>query len=136
MEKITYKDLPKDIRKGDLKYPSYKKTSKVYDSFELWYVRDFEWCIPTLFIRNASRRSPQNFGHRTYAVRLNQSGVVRIGLGPHVLARVTVYVRDWNVARLQKYLDMQKSGESDANVVRDRISSRRAQGSLRRPFYF
>ena len=142
--------LPAGIQKTDLTYPSYKSKDglvRTYDygkgkpveavasSFELWHTTGFGWCIPTLHIANPSRRARQ-YGAtpqdaRTYAVTLDGK-TVRIGMGPHVQERVTVYVRRSRLGELQKFLDLLVSGQASAQTVRDRISSRRAQGVLNR----
>jgi len=104
--------------------------------FELWHVGDWGWCIPTLLIRNAPRRrvswSNQSAPPRTYAIRVDKGEIVRVGLGPHVTERVTIYVRKNRQAALQKYLDMREKGAEGAGIVRDRISSRRARFALMR----
>ena len=133
--------LPAGIIKSDLTYPSYKSKDGLVDdyrnsSFELWCVssarNDMEWFIPTLLIANASRRSP-NTTARTYATRVSdgKSGW-RIGRGPHVKATFTVYVRKSRARALKPFLDMRTAGQEVAGQIRDRISSRRAQGALMR----
>jgi hypothetical protein len=141
--------LPEGILAHDLKYPDFKNKKDGqyfpdYDDknfpyedrqFELWNVANFGWCIPTLHIRNAGRRalaSGSVAAPRTYAIEINTGKVCRIGLGPHVTARVTVYVRKNRRDVLQKFLDLRKTGSESANQIRDRISSRRAQGALYR----
>jgi hypothetical protein len=101
--------------------------------FELWYVRAFGWCVPTLLIRQPGRRSSQTSA-RTYATTLDGKPV-RIGLGPHVEVTCTVHVREGSRKRLQSYLDLQRNGAVTANEIRDRISTRRAQSALRRRFF-
>ena len=102
--------------------------------FSLWYVDALGgWCVPTLLIRNASRRSSSKTD-RTYATTLDGKPV-RIGMGPHVSAIARVYVRASRKAALQRYLDLQSEGSKTAHEIRDRISSRRAQSALRRRFF-
>jgi hypothetical protein len=140
----TKNALPDGIVLHDLKYPSYKLNVKndpnYFDykapyedhSFELWFVPSLGWCIPTLGIRNPGRRSRPGAAPRTYAVKVSDGGVVRIGLGPHVAERVTVYVRKNRAEALAKFIALKNKGAVDANNIRDRISTRRAQGALYR----
>lgn len=134
--------LPKDITAKDLVYPDYKDGDKLTTiqegpeswnkrsaSFELWYTEQMGWCIPTLLISNARRGSSNPA--RTYATTLDGKPV-RIGRGPHVKRIVTVYVRESRLKALQHYLDKQKAGAEVSNQIRDRISSRRAQGQIMR----
>lgn len=128
--------LPAGIIKSDLHYPKYTSEDalvKDYDrqSFEIWYTERMGWCVPTLLISRAGRRSAPGASDRTYATTLDGS-VVRIGLGPHVLAKHTVYVRASRESALEKFLALRDKGASDANQIRDRISTRRAQGALYR----
>lgn len=136
--------LPKGIVASDLKYPSYKSKDGLVpwsargNSFELWVVglsgEALEWFIPTLHIANASRRAgPGATTERTYATRVKDGkGGYRIGRGPHVKGTLTVYVRKSRVAALAPFLDMRTKGQEVAGQIRDRISSRRAQGALMR----
>jgi len=123
-------DLPAGITADDLKSASWAQCQDVpYDqrSFELWYTTGFGWCIPTLFIGKGQRGSPD----RTYAITLDNKPV-RIGRGPHVLKTVIVYVRSKRLPALQKFLDLRQEGAAKAGTIRDRISSRRAQGQVER----
>jgi hypothetical protein len=95
----------------------------------------FGWVVPTLVIRQPGRRSSLSAqAPRTYATTLDGKPC-RVGLGPHVEARVTVYVREGRKAALQRYVDLQRSGAVQAHEIRDRISTRRAQSALRRRFF-
>lgn len=130
--------LPKGILATDLTRPGYESKDKLVDDwdnnhFELWCVSmragTTEWFIPTLLIANASRRSGGTSA-RSYATRVSDGkGGWRIGRGPHVKALLTVYVRKSAAARLKPFLDMRLAGQETANQIRDRISSRRAQGA-------
>lgn len=133
------KELPAGIKQSDLQMKSWKDMA--YDSdgngnntnhFELWLVKDIKegltWFIPTLLISKNNRNS---YGSRTYAVDLS-GRLCRIGKGPHVVQTLTVYLKKNNIIRLQKYLDLKKNGSEKSNQVRDRISSRRAEGQLHR----
>jgi hypothetical protein len=125
--------LPKGIEKSDLHVPAdYKSYDKVpYEqrSFELWHVTRFGWCIPTLLIGRARRA---NSTDRTYAVTVEGGQVVRVGRGPHVTATHVVHVTNARHAALKSFLTLREKGQGDAGQIRDRISSRRAQGQLMR----
>jgi hypothetical protein len=134
--------LPAGIIAKDLKAPTYNMKTGTYTDplikdweqsmFELWYTERMGWCIPTLLISRAGRRAAPGASDRTYAVAVKDGAMVRIGLGPHVLAKHTVYVRQSRLAALQKFLDLRQTGAVRANEIRDRISSRRAQGAMYR----
>ena len=128
--------LPTGITAKDLTYPKWKlndTANRVVDQFELWYTERFGWCIPTLLIRRAGRFSSQS-SDRTYATTMD-GDPIRMGLGPHVKAQVTVYVRESRKADLQRFLDLKTNGEATAGDIRDRISTRRAQTEMRRSIY-
>jgi len=134
--------LPAGVLIGDLVKSYANGAWKLYAdypnaSFDMWYVESFGWVIPTLHIRNASSRSSGTYRDvpRTYACKVSDGSVVRVGLGPHVLKQVTVHVKKSRLSVLQKYLDMRQQGAADANTIRDRISTRRARGALRRTFW-
>ncbi len=131
---IKANPLPKGIAQSDLERIPYDSKDQVPDSqwddreFEIWLVKDWGWCIPTLLI-SSSRRAATD---RTYAVRISGQQQVRIGRGPHVLKTLTVYVRKSRLDAMQQYLDMRKGAKVEAHQTRDRISSRRLQGSINR----
>jgi len=140
MKKEAAVVLPAGILERDLEYPDYKSkdrfpTDLPYEDkqFEMWFVPGFGWCIPTLQISNAGRNHSTR---RTYAVILDTGKVCRIGHGPHVSKTITVYVRKSRLEALQKFLDLKNKGSVDANTIRDRISTRRAQTALRRSGLF
>lgn len=128
--------LPAGVQAKDLKYPSYKDTDKQVPgndrSFDLYCVAfssgETGWVIPTLHIGPSRMTSTA----RTYAVRVPSGSLCRVGNGPHVKARLTVYVRESSKARLQPLLDLRAKGTEQAHQTRDRISSRRAQGQVMR----
>jgi hypothetical protein len=133
--------LPAGVRESDTKFPGYKSKDRVvrfdfgtgYEetaSLELWYTERMGWCIPTLLISRAARRNP-NTTDRTYATTLS-GDQVRIGKGPHVLRTTTVYVRESRFEALKKFLELKKNGSAKSGQIRDRISSRRAQGQQER----
>ena len=135
--KTTTIPLPNKILETDLAYPKNAKryNAKTYISVEqrltLHYTERFGWCVATLTIARATGRR-SGMQDRTYALSLKGEGVVRVGLGPHVLRTITVYVHRKNKERLQWLLDLHNTGEAKAGDIRDRISTRRAQGALRR----
>jgi hypothetical protein len=132
-------ELPTGVLKSDLARPSYDSSVKLYkgesghdyneSQFELWFTTGFGWCIPTLSISRARRA---NTTDRTYAVRVKDGAAVRIGKGPHVTECVTVYVRMSRLKSLKPFLELRLKGQGDAGQIRDRISSRRAQGQVMR----
>lgn len=147
--KTATSKLPKGILASDLKRPSWHSKVKMAHpegdkygevKFELVRTTAFGWCISTLLIAKASgRRSSAPGGDRTYAVRCNgdyhDGETVRIGFGPHVTFRGTVYVKASRAKALAKYLGLLGQGAVRANEIRDRISSRRAQSAMRRNFW-
>ena len=129
--------LPAGIKVGDTTFPKFDSKDAIardaqggWLEFELWHVARVGWVIPTLLIRNPGRRSQQTSA-RTYATTLDGQQM-RVGMGPHVTAQVRVYVRESRRAALQRFLDLRDAGAVDAHTIRDRISTRRAQGALRR----
>lgn len=128
--------LPPGVVAEDLKWPGYDtgKDNQVaqdvadHGQLQFYEVIDFGWCVATLDIA----RGRNGRAARTYAVRVEDGKSCRVGNGPHVKQVLTVYVRRSRVAALQKYLDLYQSGAVEANQIRDRISTRRAQGALRR----
>jgi len=124
-------DLPKGILASDLKYPKWDapESERYATQFELWYTERFGWCIPTLFISKARRGS--NVNDRTYGISVTGQ-IVTMGKGPHVLKTVMVYVKKSRQDALKSFLDLKTKGEAEAGQIRDRISTRRAQGALYR----
>jgi hypothetical protein len=131
--------LPQGIIAADLKYPDYKQHDKdphLYDhDFEIWYTERFGWVIPTLTIRNlgyrAQTRHPRiDAGNatRSYAIAISNGGMCRVGLGPHIKAKHSVYVRKSTADRLKPFTDLREQGSGKANDIRDRISTRRLRG--------
>jgi hypothetical protein len=127
--------LPTGITAADLKFPKWTSSDKLARDkdgngrvFDLWYTSAMGWVIPTLQIARGKR----GYADRTYAVCVNGKGLCRVGQGPHVTEQVTVYVRESRAEALAKYLTLQEQGAADSHKVRDRISTRRAQGALRR----
>jgi len=123
--------LPKGLLLSDLKYPAGNDHPKDLPwnehSFELWLIAGFGWVIPTLSISRARQR--------TYGICVGEGGTdkrppergaqVRVGNGPHVLERHTIYVRQSRMDVLAPFLELRRTGEVGANKTRDRISTRR-----------
>jgi hypothetical protein len=133
--KVNGIELPKGILESDLKYPKKYSSLLEYpdDNFELMYCERFGWCIPTLLI--AKSRYRDKMGNRTYAVTMN-GDTVRIGNGPHIKAQTRIWIRKSRKNKLQKFLDLRTNGTSSAGEIRDIISTRRAQGAMRKRFWF
>ena len=131
--------LPKDIKVSDVNYiPQNWKIPKkrILHTLDFYYTERFGWVIATLHIRNASRRMQGSYygnslSPRTYAITLSGQ-LCRVGLGPHVKARATVYVTEGRKEALQKYVVLASTGADKANDVRDAISTRRMRSTLRR----
>lgn len=134
----TIPPLPLGILKSDCEYPKYssKPTSadyhnkKVMLNVHLYYVEAFGWVVTTVHISNANRRIGQSAA-RAYAVDL-EGKVVRVGNGPHVLKIVSVYVRQERWEALKPLVELYNNGCIEAHKIRDRISTRRAQGQVHR----
>lgn len=129
--------LPAGITEADMKYPKWDAAAKnklardeqgASISFDIWYTDAMGWVIPTLQIARGKR----GYADRTYAVRVDGGGLCRVGQGPHVKAMHTVYVREGRRKALDKFVKLLSEGQKDSNQVRDRISTRRAQGALHR----
>ena len=140
----TYPTLPLDIQHSDLSYPrcprsygfgkeyrAWADKNKIVHRIEMYDVINRGWVVATLHISNPGRRHAHNAAARTYGVELDGS-VVRVGLGPHVKQVVTVYVTQQRLKALDKLVQLHTTGAIAANQIRDRISSRRAQGSIYR----
>jgi hypothetical protein len=126
-------NLPPGVVPADTQYPDSstdRVNHQVGDSgcITFYECERIGWVVATLGIRSGARRGKAD---RTYAVNL-EGRVCRVGMGPHVKSTVRVWVRSSRVAALQKYIDLHRQGLSQAGQVRDRISSRRAEGQIMR----
>ena len=92
-----------------------------------FYKTSLGWVITTLGIANSTRGQAA----RSYAITLD-GAICRVGQGPHVTAQVTIYIKASRVEALKKYTDLYTKGMVAAGTTRDRISSRRAEGSQMR----
>ena len=119
--------LPDGVRPSDLKYPSQHAEHLYKHDFDLWYVGGtFGWVVPTLGISNGRG----GYAPRTYAISITNGKPCRVGLGPHVQARLKVYVTKNNEARLRPIIELRGKGEVIAHTTRDRISTRRMRSAL------
>jgi hypothetical protein len=139
-------DLPPNVVAADLNYPSYDKGQSlgyqqlrelfgadVYPAPMVFYkTKGLGWVLTTLHISNPSRRQSAGTVARTYGIGVADQKVYTVGRGPHVEKEVAVYLSKANLERLTEYVELWKKGMADAGAIRDRISSRRAQGQLHR----
>lgn len=145
--------LPPDVTEADTRYPerplSWERqkelglTPEAGWSGRLVFYRvggasarrgELGWVLTTLLIGHAGSRARAAgcATDRSYGIGVADGKVYRVGRGPHVTDEVEVHVSEDNVERLGKYLELWRRGMADAGAVRDRISSRRAQGQLYR----
>lgn len=137
--------LPAPVQADDLRQPSYQKEEHLPWSdldamhlpggtLTLYKVKGRGWVVCTLPISKASRRqAAAGVGtDRTYAIGLDKREVCTVGGGPHVEATVTVWVSKANLERLRPLIDLHTEGLTLAGQIRDRTSSRRAQGQIER----
>ena len=138
-------ELPPNVKEADTKYPKigqgigYEKLTELGLDFNSGWggrlvfhkVPRFGWVIATLLIRKPGRRSTATTD-RTYGITVADQKPCTVGMGPHVEATVEVYLTKANLKRMMPYIETWKKGMSDAGVIRDRISSRRAATTLRR----
>lgn len=131
--------LPFGLKASDLSYPKRPKTYDwrkpqpfdVLHTFTLYETERLGWIITTLHIRNPGSRHRQGAQARTYGVD-TRGQVVTVGLGPHVKRTITVYVSRARAEALKALIDLHERGLADAGSIRDRISTRRAQTTMRR----
>jgi hypothetical protein len=139
--------LPAGITAADLEHRCPHKSVAAYDkwreankllaypqprSLTLYNTERFGWIVTTLLIKSGTRR---NVSDRSYGVTLDGQ-LVRVGFGPHVRRKIEVYLRESRMTDLQPFLDLYNQGLERAHESRDTLSTRRAQGSLRRSRFF
>jgi hypothetical protein len=122
--------LPKGVLKSDLVRPDYDDADGIdYNLGEsgqltLYKTERFGWVINTLFISRGKRGQPD----RSYGQAIDTDQVVSCGNGPHVTETAVVYIRKSRAEALKPLTDMYVEGMKRANAIRDRRSSRIAQG--------
>lgn len=93
-----------------------------------------EWMIATLHISNPNRKQLARGidTARTYAISVLNGKIYTVGKGPHVKETIEVHVKKSNVDRIKNLLVRYQEGLEAAGRIRDRRSSRIAQGRLYR----
>lgn len=140
--------LPDDVTLADCKYPDWGESLPYEDqkalgltyesgwsgSLTFYYTEKLGWVLCTLHISNASRSQKARgvVTDRSYGIGIKDEKVYTVGRGPHVLSEIQVYLRKDAMDRLEKYVKLWLKGMADAGNIRDRISSRRAQGQAYR----
>lgn len=137
--------LPEGVKLSDLKrtptkYGTGKNKYRVMNEEEqpdyalgehgrllMHYVTGRGWVIATLHISRS-----RTAADRTYGIEIGSGGIVTVGNGPHIVETIEVLLKRNRVPALQKYLDLYNKGMVDANTIRDRISTRRANTVMRR----
>ena len=119
--------LPADLTDKDTKPPAKWKDATGY-SFQLWFIANLGWVLPTLLISRSNRGNADRY----YAVGVGDKRTYRVGKGPHVLHVVTIHGCKRNAKVVAKYIELKREGMAAACTIRDRISSRRAEGELHR----
>lgn len=120
----SYPSRPKNIGWEGKRADAWHKKNNILHRYEFYKTKRFGWVINTLHIRNASRRQ-QHDGidtARSYAISLDGQQC-RVGLGPHVTERFTLYITADRLPKLQKYVDLFTRGQAGANDSRDRRST-------------
>lgn len=142
--KVAKADLPPDVTVADTVYPKYDAKNRIPYSelaalgldtcgteltfYQVKGSRVNSWVLTTLLIGGAGKRGTTA---RYYGITVEGS-VCRVGKGPHVVQEVKVHLNKDNYPRLKKYVELYIKGLSDAGLIRDRISTRRAQGQIHR----
>lgn len=131
---MTEKQLPPKVTEKDLTYPSMKSKDHIlytagnHGTLTFYLTDKMGWCISTLPIS----QSRKGYANRTYAIRIEDGSIVTVGNGPHVKVDVMIYIRNSRIKVLQEYVELYNKGMIEAGNIRDRISSRRAQGQVMR----
>ncbi len=137
-------ELPPNVVEADKKYCEhservpYAEMSKLVGddnfagAFTFYKAKNLGWVLCTLHISNPSRRQAAGTTARTYAIGVKDQKICTVGRGPHVEAEVEIFLSKENLERLMPYVELYKKGLADALSIRDRISTRRAQGQLHR----
>lgn len=126
--------LPKGVLKSDLERPAWDAEDGIdyelgeHGQLTLYKTERFGWVINTLFISRGKRGQPD----RSYGQAIDTDQVVSCGNGPHVTETAVVYIRKSRAEALKHLTDMYVEGMKRANAIRDRRSSRIAQGQEER----
>lgn len=131
----TPSTLPACVEPADLKYPttgylSYEAQKALgldTEAITLYRTKS-GWNVCCLLIRGKGRQATDRY----YARGLSDQKLWTLGRGPHVLEEITVHVSAANAERLKPVIEAYVKGLGEAQAVRDRIGSRRAQGQLHR----
>jgi len=133
----TTEILPLGLLPSDLEHPGYRSGEKLaYEIGDHGFIKLYQvegrkgvvyWVVATLAIGGSAR----GYAMRTYGVTLDGTSV-RVGAGPHVKRTATVYMRESRVAALAPLIKLYDEGMLKSHQIRDRISSRRAEGVQRR----
>lgn len=125
--------LPKGVLKSDLKYDGERITKAQWEKLRelgmentqipLWFQQNGGCFIPTLPISHG--------GLRSYAIALSDKKIWSLTRNQSIAAQY-VYIRKGNFKRLIPLMETFAKGMADSQKIRDRISSRRAQGQLNR----
>ncbi len=138
-KKLPPRALPPDVTEADCKYDyeaslSYREFPEGTNLPLTFYKvggkdarADWGWVLTTLIISGKGRRGSTD---RYYSIGVDDSKIYTVGRGPHVQAVVEVYITTKNRDRLWKYVELHQKGLGEAQTIRDRIGSRRAQGQL------
>ncbi len=133
-------DMPPDVTEADLKHPTsddYIPYGKQQEyglehcgtSLTFYRTPAFGWVLRTLEISRARKAGQTD---RYYGITVNDGQSVRVGRGPHVTKEITIHFTTANIERLKPYVELWTRGMTMAGSIRDRISSRRAEGQERR----
>jgi hypothetical protein len=139
--------LPLGLLKSDLEYPTMGDNlpwdqCRPERTYTLHLVKETstgktQWHIATLHISNApkGRRAAAHSNSRTYSIGVDTQTTYCIGIGPHILKTVEVYLKKSNVDRMGKLTDLYTKGLEAASMIRDRRSTRAANTAARRAAY-
>lgn len=123
--------LPMGIKESDFQYPKAEQVLEYVPLYEVEFRSGQKiWCAGVLKI--GSRAAGLGYGDRTYAIRLPAGTLCRIGGGPHVKSTRTLYLSEKRAKELKEFVAALEKGRAEAGQVRDRVSSRRVEGQLRR----
>lgn len=141
--KTAARELPPHVTEADLSYPAsgggawqLAEAAGLNTTVLTFYLvggagarkSEQRWVLCTLNIGGRGRGQTE----RNYAINVTDGSICRVGRGPHVLQVVEVHLSKSNWTRLQPHVELYLKGLAAAGSIRDRISSRRAEGQMRR----